>query len=57
LYVFTGAKEHEHLIRDLGKFKMGKACIYVKKLSDINQDALKKLILTTVDYLKSKYKN
>ncbi len=57
LYVFTGAKEHEHLLRDLGKFKMGKACIYVKKLSDINQDALKKLILTTVDYLKSKYKN
>ena len=57
LYVFTGAKEHEHLLSDLGKFKMGKACIYVKKLSDINQDALKKLILTTVDYLKSKYKN
>lgn len=57
LYVFTGAKEHEHLLPDLGKFKMGKACIYVKKLSDINQDALKRLILTTVDYLKSKYKN
>lgn len=57
LYVFTGAEEHEHLLQDLGKFKMGKACIYVKKLSDINQDALKKLILTTVDYLKSKYKN
>jgi hypothetical protein len=56
LYVFTGAKEHEYLLKDLGKFKMGKACIYVKKLSDINQDVLKKLMKETVDYLQFKYK-
>ncbi|NCU05205.1 MAG: DUF1801 domain-containing protein [Chitinophagaceae bacterium] len=55
LYVFTGAKEHEHLLQDLGKFKMGKACIYVKKLSDINQEALKKLIASTIDFLQKKY--
>jgi hypothetical protein len=56
LYVFTGAKEHEYLLADLGKYKIGKACIYVKKLSDINQDALKKLMKATIDYLQSKYK-
>lgn len=55
LYAFTGLEEHEYLLKELGKFKMGKACIYVKKLSDINQDALKKLIKTTIDYLESKY--
>lgn len=55
LYVFTGAKEHEYLLKDLGKFKMGKACIYVKKLSDINQDALKKLMKETIDYMQAKY--
>jgi len=55
LYVFTGAKEHEYLLKDLGKFKMGKACIYVKKLSDINQDALKKLMKETIDFMKAKY--
>ena len=55
LYVYTGSPEHEHLLKDLGKFKMGKACIYVKKLSDINQDALKKLMKTTIDYLESQY--
>ena len=55
LYVYTGSPEHEHLLKDLGKFKMGKACIYVKKLSDINQDALKKLMKTTLDYLESQY--
>lgn len=56
LYVFTGAAEHEHLLKDLGKFKMGKACIYVRKLSDINQDALKKLMRETISFLQSKYK-
>ena len=56
LYVFTGAKEHEYLLKDLGKIKMGKACIYIKKLSDINQDVLKKLMKETIDFLKAKYK-
>lgn len=56
LYVYTGTKDHEYLLKDLGKYKMGKACIYVKKLSDINQEALKELINETVNYLKTKYK-
>ena len=30
LYVYSPIKEHEHLLDNLGKFKMGKACIYVK---------------------------
>ena len=52
LYVYTGAKEHEHLLEGLGKFKMGKACIYVKKLSDINLDVLRKIIRESIVYLK-----
>ena len=56
LYVYTGAKEHEYLLEGLGKFKMGKACIYVKKLSDINLDVLKKLMKASIDFLQSKYK-
>jgi hypothetical protein len=55
LYVYTGNPKQEHLLKDLGKFKMGKACIYVKKLSDINQDALKKIMKETIHYLQSKY--
>lgn len=57
LYVYTGAPEHAHLLKDLGKFKIGKACIYIKKLSDINTDALRKLMKSTIDYLQSKYKD
>lgn len=51
LYVFTGNPEHRHLLKDLGKFKTGKACIYIKKLSDINPEALKKIMRTTIDFL------
>lgn len=55
LYIYTGDPSHEYLLSDLGKFKMGKACIYVKKLSDINPDALKKLIRETLHFMKEKY--
>ncbi len=55
LYVYTGLPEHEHLLKDLGKFKVAKACIYVKQLSDISIDALKKIMGETIHYLELKY--
>lgn len=55
LYVYSGMKEHEFLLEGLGKYKMGKACIYVKKLSDINTDVLKRMALETIKFLKTKY--
>lgn len=55
LYVYTGSAEHEHLLKNLGKFKIGKACIYINKLSDINQEALKIIIKTTIDFIEAKY--
>jgi hypothetical protein len=55
LYVYTGNPEHEHLLKDLGKFKIGKACIYIKKLSDIDQNALKNLMKETIAFLQSRY--
>lgn len=55
LYVFTGLEAHRHLLADLGKFKMGAACIYVNKLSDIDEKKLVALMNETIGYLKSKY--
>ncbi|RZN81425.1 MAG: DUF1801 domain-containing protein [Winogradskyella sp.] len=51
LYVYSPTEEHKPLLDDLGKFKMGKACIYVKKLSDINIEVLEKISLATIAYL------
>lgn len=55
LYVFTGLPEHEHLLEPLGRFKRGKACLYVNKLSDIDQQALIRIVQTTIQYLQSRY--
>ncbi|MGF1586937.1 MAG: DUF1801 domain-containing protein [Bacteroidales bacterium] len=55
LYVYSGDTEHEYLLKNLGKFKMGKACIYIKKLDDIDQNELKKLIQATITYLQTKH--
>lgn len=55
LYVYSGDPEHEYLLKDLGRFTMGKGCIYVKKLSDINIEALERLIRATVEFLQNKY--
>lgn len=55
LYVFSGMPEHEYLLEGLGKFKKGAACIYVKKLSDINIPVLKEIMKTSIFFLKERY--
>lgn len=55
LYVYTGLKEHEHLLDGLGKFTKGKACIYVKKMEDINTDVLIKLMKESIAYVENKF--
>ncbi|MBN8835389.1 MAG: hypothetical protein ABS68_00750 [Niastella sp. SCN 39-18] len=57
LYVYSGAASQENLLTQLGKFKMGKACIYIKTLSDIHKETLIKLIKSTIEFLQSKYGN
>lgn len=55
LYVYCGCEGQENLLEGLGKYTMGKSCIYIKKLSDINRDVLKEIMKSTIDYLKKKY--
>jgi hypothetical protein len=55
LYVFTGLEEHAHLLEGLGKYKMGKACIYIRRWDDINEEALVRLMNGSLDYLKKTY--
>jgi hypothetical protein len=55
LYVLTGYGDQEMLLENLGKFKMGKGCLYVKKLSDIDMTLLKQVVLSTINLLKERY--
>jgi len=36
--------EKEPLVKQLGKYKAGKGCLYIKRLSDIDMSVLKKMI-------------
>ena len=56
LYVYSGCAGQEALLNELGKFRMGKGCIYVRKLSDINIEILKKMMQQTIEFLQTKYK-
>lgn len=55
LYVTDPGQDNEKLLDSLGKFKMGKACIYFKKLDDLNLDTLEKLSKTTIRYIHEKH--
>lgn len=57
LYVFSGLEKDREILKRLGKFKMGKSCIYVNKLSDINLDALEELMDSCLRFLIKKYDN
>lgn len=52
LYVFAPGDDNKKLLNELGKYKMGKACIYFKKLSDLTLDILEKLSKETIKYIK-----
>ncbi|MFH5882246.1 DUF1801 domain-containing protein [Liberiplasma polymorphum] len=43
LYIAYELESYE-LLKSLGKYKVGKSCLYIKKLSDINMDVLEALI-------------
>lgn len=55
LYVYFSSDKNEKLLEKLGKFKKTKGCIYVKKLSDINLEILKEMVLETVEQMKVKW--
>ncbi len=42
-------------MNNLGKYKTGKSCLYVKQLEDIDLSILKKLIRKSVDNISKRY--
>ena len=46
----------EALLKSFGKHKTAKACVYIKKLEDINVEVLKKMITGSIKHYQAKYK-
>ena len=44
LYIMSGLERYGELLAKLGKHKTGKACLYIKKLDDVDLSTLKKMI-------------
>jgi hypothetical protein len=44
LYVLHGSPKQNALLEKLGKFKTGKGCLYIKRLTDVDEKILEKLI-------------
>jgi hypothetical protein len=55
LYVTDPGQDNKKLLNKLGKFKMGKVCIYFKKLTDLDLDILEKLSKDAIKYVHEKY--
>jgi hypothetical protein len=44
LYLMSGMNEIANELSKLGKYKTGKGCLYIKSLSDVNQEVLKEVL-------------
>ena len=48
LYIMSGFDRYDELLGNLGKFKTGKSCLYIKKLEDVDLDVLEELVKESV---------
>ena len=55
LYISHEIENREKLLEKLGKHKIGKVCVYVKKLADIDLTILKELIKASIKDISSRY--
>ncbi|WP_088318088.1 DUF1801 domain-containing protein [Kineosporia sp. R_H_3] len=47
LYLYGGLERHADLLARLGKHSTGRACLYVKRLSDVDTEVLEELVRRT----------
>lgn len=55
IYLVAEGAEQEALLRRLGKHKMGKSCLYIKKLADIDMKILEQLVAASLMQIKSRH--
>ena len=55
LYVKTAFPHYAKILKQLGKHKTDGGCLYIKRLSDLNMDALEQLCAASLAYTAEKY--
>ncbi|MEO9853575.1 MAG: DUF1801 domain-containing protein [Reichenbachiella sp.] len=51
IYVISGYEREAELMKSLGKYKTGKSCLYVKKLTDIDLDVLRQIVVKSYHWM------
>jgi hypothetical protein len=52
LYIMPGFEHYESLLSRLGKHKLGKSCLYINKLADVDQAVLRELVAESYRHMK-----
>ncbi len=55
LYIMQGNNENQVLLNLLGKYKKSVGCLYLNKLSDVDEAILRKLIKHSFTYMQNAY--
>ena len=55
VYIMPGFSHFEGHMERLGKYKTGKSCLYIKRLADVDEKVLNRLIVDAVKYMRKKY--
>ena len=55
LYIMPGFSKYAALLDKLGKYKLGKSCLYINKLADIDLEVLTEIATLSVQEMKNKY--
>jgi hypothetical protein len=55
VYIMPGFSSFGKLLEKLGKYKTGKSCLYIKRLSGVDEKTLEKLIVESVKHMRKKY--
>ena len=56
VYIMPGFERYGSLLKKLGKHSLGKSCLYIKRLSDVDKKVLKELITESVKVMKANNK-
>jgi hypothetical protein len=55
VYLLAEGDVQKSLLRKLGKHKMGKVCLYFKRLADLDKSVLKQLVANSVAEVRRRY--
>ncbi len=55
IYIMPGYQDFSEALSRLGKHKIGKACLYIKRLSDVDEDVLREIMVEGVRQMDEKY--